>query len=106
MRDQALAYCSLKQAEGIDTFGASSLSTLTEMVAAGFGITLLPEMCLAVETRGRGLGLMRFVEPQPYRKIGLAWRATSPRKADFIELGRLVKDAWCHVCTRTREIAG
>ncbi len=106
LRDQALAYCSLKQAEGIDTFGASSLSTLTEMVAAGFGITLLPEMCLAVETRGRGLGLMRFVEPQPYRKIGLAWRATSPRKADFIELGRLVKDAWCHVCTRTREIAG
>ncbi len=90
LRDQALAYCDLRQASGIDTFGASSLSTLVEMVAAGFGVTLLPEICLAVEARGRDLDLARFEEPEPSRVLGLAWRATSPRKHDFRELARLV----------------
>jgi LysR family transcriptional regulator, hydrogen peroxide-inducible genes activator len=34
--------------------------------------------------------LLRFVEPQPQRSIGLAWRQTSPRKAEFFALGRMV----------------
>ena len=61
------------------------------MVAAGYGITLLPEMCLNVEERGRDIGITRFVDPEPFRTVGLAWRSTSPRAADFQELGRLVK---------------
>lgn len=94
LRDQALEYCNLRQVDALNTFGASSLSTLVEMVAAGYGITLLPEISLGVETRGRTLTLMRFAEPEPYRTLGLAWRATSPRAADFRELGALVKKAW------------
>jgi hypothetical protein len=31
--------------------------------------------------------LLRFVEPRPRRNIGLAWRSTSSRKADFLEPG-------------------
>jgi LysR family transcriptional regulator, hydrogen peroxide-inducible genes activator len=34
--------------------------------------------------------LLRFADPQPQRSIGLAWRRTSSRKADFIALGRIV----------------
>jgi LysR family hydrogen peroxide-inducible transcriptional activator len=68
------------------------------MVAAGYGITLLPEMCLNVEIRGRDIGVTRFVEPEPYRTVGLAWRATSPRSGDFRELGRLIKVAWSRGC--------
>lgn len=94
LRDQALTYCSLQQVDTVNTFGASSLSTIVEMVQAGFGITLLPEICLGVESRGRELGLVRFIEPEPFRTLGLVWRSTSPRKADFIELGRLVTRAW------------
>jgi LysR family transcriptional regulator, hydrogen peroxide-inducible genes activator len=94
LRDQALTYCSLKQVDSINTFGASSLATIVEMVAAGFGITLLPEMCLGVEERGRNLTVLRFAEPEPSRSIGLVWRSTSPRKDDFQELGRLVLKAW------------
>ncbi len=94
LRDQALEYCHLRQVDAVNTFGASSLSTLVEMVAAGYGITLLPEICLGVETRGRTLALMRFAEPEPFRTLGLAWRATSPRAGDFRELGVLVKKAW------------
>lgn len=94
LRDQALTYCSLQQVDTVNTFGASSLSTIIEMVAAGFGITLLPEICLGVESRGRELGLVRFIDPEPFRTLGLVWRSTSPRKPDFLELGRLVTRAW------------
>jgi len=94
LRDQALTYCGLQQVDAVNTFGASSLSTIVEMVSAGYGITLLPEMCLGIEERGRDLTLVRFVEPEPFRTIGLVWRSTSPRKRDFEELGRLVKQAW------------
>lgn len=94
LRDQALTYCSLQQVDTVNTFGASSLSTIIEMVSAGFGITLLPEICLGVESRGRNLGLVRFIDPEPFRTLGLVWRSTSPRKPDFLELGRLVTKAW------------
>jgi LysR family hydrogen peroxide-inducible transcriptional activator len=93
LRDQALTYCSLQQVDAVNTFGASSLSTIVEMVAAGYGITLLPELCLPIEQRGRDLTIVRFVDPEPSRTIGLVWRSTSPRREDFEELGRLVKKA-------------
>jgi len=98
LRDQALTYCNLQQVSTVNTFGVSSLSTIVEMVAAGYGITLLPEMCLNVEARARKIALTRFVAPEPFRSIGLAWRATSPRVADFRELGRLIKSAWSKGC--------
>jgi len=94
LRDQALTYCTLQQVDAVNTFGASSLSTIVEMVSAGYGITLLPEMCLGIEERGRKLTMIRFAEPEPFRTIGLVWRSTSPRKRDFQELGRLVLKAW------------
>lgn len=93
LRDQALKYCELKQVEGVDTFGASSLATIVEMVAAGYGVTLLPRMSVGVEVRGRDIEVVRFAAPEPSRKIGLAWRQSSPRRADFIELGNLVAEA-------------
>ncbi|MBA2126815.1 LysR family transcriptional regulator [Hyphomicrobium methylovorum] len=93
LRDQALTYCSLKQVDAVNTFGASSLSTIVEMVSAGLGITLLPEICVGVEGRGREIKIMRFVEPEPSREIGLAWRRSSPRRDDFIALSKLVAAA-------------
>lgn len=100
LRDQALKYCELKKVEGVDTFGASSLATIVEMVAAGYGITLLPEMSLAVEARGRDLDIVPFANPEPSRRIGLAWRQSSPRREDFIALGKLVETAGAAVLSR------
>jgi LysR family hydrogen peroxide-inducible transcriptional activator len=94
LRDQALTYCSLQQVDAVNTFGASSLATIVEMVSAGYGITLLPEMSIGIEERGRDITLVRFVDPEPSRSIGLVWRSTSPRTDDFEELGRLVLKAW------------
>lgn len=91
LRDQALAYCDLQQTSQINTLGISTLSTVAGMVAAGHGITLLPEICLDVETRGRPIVIAPFVAPEPFRSLGLVWRASSPRASDFRELGRLLQ---------------
>jgi LysR family hydrogen peroxide-inducible transcriptional activator len=93
LRDQALTFCNLRRVESIDTFGASSLTTLVQMVANGLGLTLLPEICLDVEARAGTLNVMRFTDPEPSRTLGLAWRTTSPRKRDFVELGQLIEAA-------------
>ena len=92
-RDQALAFCSLQKVENINTFGASSLSTLVQMVANGLGMTLLPELSAPLETKRGDIHLMRFADPQPKRTIGLAWRKTSPRKHHFAELGTMITAA-------------
>ena len=93
MRDQALAFCSLRRIENINMFGASSLSTMVQMVANGLGMTLLPELAVPVETRRGDIRLMRFAAPEPQRVIGLAWRKSSPRKHHFAELGRMIAAA-------------
>ena len=63
LREQALAYCHLRQVAQLDTFGASSLSTIVQMVAHGLGITLLPRLSLDVEARQSGIKLLRFADP-------------------------------------------
>jgi LysR family hydrogen peroxide-inducible transcriptional activator len=93
LRDQALAFCNLRKVESIDMFGASSLSTIVQMVSNGLGLTLLPELSLDLETKRADIRVMRFTDPEPQRVIGLAWRETSPRKRDFAELGKLIAAA-------------
>jgi LysR family transcriptional regulator, hydrogen peroxide-inducible genes activator len=89
LRDQALVYCG--QRDTVHTkFGATSLATILQMVASGYGVTLLPEVAVDVEVRDERVKLLRFIEPQPQRQIGLAWRSTSSRKADFLELGQIL----------------
>lgn len=92
LRDQALSFCRLVTPEARESFGASSLSTIMQMVAHGYGITLLPEMAIASEVHDRSdIKLLRFDAPEPAREIGLAWRKTSPRKADFEALAALLR---------------
>jgi LysR family hydrogen peroxide-inducible transcriptional activator len=93
LRDQALAFCSLRRVDNIDTFGASNLSTLVQMVANGLGFTLLPQLAVDLEGRRGDIKLMRFADPEPRRVIGLAWRKSSPRKRHYAELGRIIAQA-------------
>ena len=92
LRDQALSYCHMLTPEARKSFGASSLATIVQMVANGYGITLLPEMAIASEVHRGDIRLLRFRAPEPKREIGLAWRKTSPRKADFEQLAELLRD--------------
>lgn len=90
LRDQTIAWCQLQQTGNLNTQGASSLSTLVQMVANGMGITMLPEMGLNVEARNQNIQVLHFEEPAPSRQIGLIWRKTSPRANDFVEFGHLL----------------
>jgi LysR family transcriptional regulator, hydrogen peroxide-inducible genes activator len=93
LRDQALAFCNLRRVDNLDTFGASSLATIVQMVANGMGLTFLPEISLKLEAAGGRVALKRFADPEPSRKLGLAWRATCPRQPDFVALGKLIHTA-------------
>ena len=87
LRDQALAFCQLRQIDNLDTFGASSLSTIVQMVSNGMGLTLLPEISVAVEARHGDVQVIPFEAPEPSRTVGLAWRKSSPRRSDFEAIG-------------------
>ena len=75
-RDQALAWCARAQVEELD-YRATSLSTLTQMIAAGEGVTLLPRLALATETRRGAVRTRPFAEPAPGRTLALVWRRGS-----------------------------
>jgi LysR family hydrogen peroxide-inducible transcriptional activator len=75
------------------SLGATSLATVMQMVANGYGVTLVPRVAVDVEVRDERVKLLRFAEPEPGRTVGLAWRRTSPRKIDFVALGQLVTEA-------------
>jgi LysR family hydrogen peroxide-inducible transcriptional activator len=93
LRDQALAFCASQRRDSTMSLGATSLTTVMQMVANGYGVTLVPQVAVDVEVRDGRIGLARFEDPAPGRTIGLAWRRTSPRKADFLALGQLIADA-------------
>jgi LysR family hydrogen peroxide-inducible transcriptional activator len=93
LRDQALAYCGSERASGPMGLGATSLATVMQMVASGYGITLVPQVAADIEVRDDRVRLLRFAQPQPGRTIGLAWRQTSPRKGDFVALGQIITEA-------------
>jgi LysR family hydrogen peroxide-inducible transcriptional activator len=90
LRDQALAFCHNGMRPGPIGLGATSLATVTQMIAGGHGITLMPRIAADIELRDGRVRLLRFTAPEPSRVIGLTWRRTSPRKADFVALGKLV----------------
>ena len=72
---------------------ASSLSTLVQMVGAGMGVTLIPEMAVAVETRSAAVSVARFADPQPSRTIGMVWRKTSPFARQLRQIAEVVRES-------------
>jgi LysR family hydrogen peroxide-inducible transcriptional activator len=92
-RDQALAFCKLPSASPRDIMEGSSLSTLVQMVGAGIGVTLIPQMAIAVETRTAAVSIARLPEPRPARTIGLVWRRTNPLGKQFATLIDILKGA-------------
>ena len=89
-RDQALSFCKMQSSLPRETLDASSLSTLVQMVGAGMGVTLIPEMAVAVETRSAPVSVARFKDPQPSRTIGMIWRRTSPLAGQLMALSEAV----------------
>ena len=89
-RDQALSFCNMQSSQPREVLDASSLSTLVQMVGAGIGVTLIPEMAVAVETRSASVSVARFKNPQPSRTIGMIWRKTSPLARQLLQISEVV----------------
>lgn len=92
-RDQALSFCKLSSATPRDGLDGSSLTTLVQMVGAGLGVTLIPEMAVQVETPAARVSIARFAEPQPTRTIGMVWRNSSPLSEQFRHFSETVRSA-------------
>lgn len=89
-RDQALTFCSTRASGPRELLDASSLSTLVQMVSAGMGVTLIPEMAIAVETRSAAVAVTRFGGPEPSRTVGMIWRRTSPLAGQLLQLSEVI----------------
>ena len=94
LRDQALSLCGAVGRGAMSRFGATSLTTVLQLVANGYGATLLPEMAVTVELRPDTPLTLRRLVPEPSRTIGLLWRASAPRQERFKHLGDVFLDVW------------
>lgn len=92
-REQALSFCSNAKARELE-FRATSLPTLTQMVAAGTGVTLLPRLALPTETFRSEICIRPFKEPVPHRTIALVWRKRSPVSPALRQLGATIRAAY------------
>ena len=82
LRDQALEVCSRVSVRESADYRATSLETLRQMVAAGHGVTLLPELAAGGGgSSARALRVKQFSKPVPVRTIGAVWRKSTTREA-------------------------
>ncbi len=92
-RDQALSFCQMDATRPGALMEGSSLSTLVQMVGAGMGVTLIPDMAVDMETRSADVAIARFPAPRPRRTIGMVWRKSNPLAEQLMEMGAIVRGA-------------
>lgn len=95
-RDQALAWCTRAKASELD-YRATSLATLSQMVAAGAGVTLLPELAVPTENRRGELRVRRFTAPAPGRTIALVWRRSTPLAPALRAIARTIREVYARL---------
>lgn len=102
LADQALDVCGLVARRQVD-LGASSLSTLCGLVAEGFGLTLLPEIAVRMETAAApNLALLRFAAPEPARQLALVRRQASADDGWMGELAVILRGAGLDLLSHAR----
>lgn len=85
LRDQAMGFCFKVGAQEDQRFRATSLETLRNMVAAGSGITLLPQLSVPADKRD-GVVYIPITLPTPSRQITLDYRPGSPLRGRYEQL--------------------
>lgn len=98
LREHALAACRLRDPNAAAAFGATSLLTLAQMVQAGLGATLLPDMAVRSGlARTAGVAVAPFEDPPPARRIGLAWRKGSGRREEAEAIAEVLRASLCEI---------
>jgi LysR family hydrogen peroxide-inducible transcriptional activator len=93
LRDQALAVCAGARTEEL-AFRATSLPTLAQMVSAGAGVTLLPRMAVATESRRADLTVRPIADDRAFRTLALVWRPTSPSGPALRQLAATIRASY------------
>ncbi|WP_374573784.1 hydrogen peroxide-inducible genes activator [Phenylobacterium sp.] len=92
LRDHALAACGLRPPRPTgdeESFAATSLPTLVQMVGSGLGVSFLPAMAVnAGLTDSAPVAVRPLAADHPSREIVVAWRAGSSRASE----GRLLAE--------------
>jgi LysR family hydrogen peroxide-inducible transcriptional activator len=94
-REQALAVCNNPRSRDREreSFAATSLDTLREMVASRIGITLLPALSVTGASAPNGsIEIRPFAPPCPSRRVALVWRREAARDAEFRILAKFLRD--------------
>lgn len=95
-REQVLEVCPHCRTPGglARTLEGSSLETIRHMVATGVGVTVLPSSAADSLPASNGLLEVRpFSEPEPFRRVALAWRVTYPRSGAIDVLRQAVLES-------------
>lgn len=90
-REQALSFCKMASSLPRDLMEGSSLTTLVQMVGAGIGVTLIPQMAVPIEMRSASISVARLAHPRPSRTIGMIWRKTNPLSGQFEHIAEIVR---------------
>ena len=99
LRDQIMDLC---RNANLDVAGmtesvtrASSLTTIIQLVAAGYGGTLLPVSAVPVECARPNVAVAHFADSvTASRNVGLVHRSSSTRADEFTALGELITEAF------------
>ena len=102
----SLSFCQIAATDPRYLMEGSSLSTLVQMVSAGIGLTLIPEMAVPIETRSAHVSIARFTGKPPSRKIGMVWRKSNPLSHKFMEIGAIIRQVSQTQDTRTPAVQG
>ena len=92
-RDQALAFCDMSASDPQELMEGSSLSTLVQMVSAGIGVTLIPEMAMWLESRMADVTVSHLPAAGASRTIGMVWRKTNPMADQLMQIGAIIRKA-------------
>ena len=92
-RDQAIAFCNLSSGPRREMMEGSSLTTLVQMVGAGIGVTLIPEIAVPIERGAAQVSVARLPAPRPKRRIGMVWRRSSPISDRLAQIAQVAKAA-------------
>lgn len=91
LRDQEMGYCFQVGAKDDTHFRATSLETLRNMVAAGSGITLLPDLSVPKEIKRDGVYYLDCITPVPSRSVVLIYRPGSPLRVRHEQFAEAIR---------------
>ena len=94
LKEHILEACKLPELTANQGFGATSLSTLIQMVLGELGTTLIPEMALnPLISQHKELAAVHLQEPGPHRRIAFILRPNYTRTPSIEALINICKEA-------------